>query len=87
MVVLVTLERQADTLDGVGNEADRAIVIDRLEGLAHAGHVVAAEIGHQLQQFVVAAPLDQLRYLRPGPPISSRKRSRNAAPPWKHSAA
>ncbi len=63
MVVLVALERQADALDGVGDEADRTVVIDRLEGLDHAGHVVAAEIGHQLQQFVVAAPLDQLRHL------------------------
>ena len=63
MVVLVTLERQSDTLDGVGDEADGAIVIDRLERLAHARHVVAAEIGHQLQELVVAAPLDQLRDL------------------------
>ena len=65
MVVLVALERQADALDGVGDEADRPVVIDRLEGLDHAGHVVAAEIGHQRQQFVVAAPVDQLRHLRP----------------------
>ena len=62
MVVLVALERQADALDGVGDEADRAVVIDRLERLDHAGHVVAAEIGHQRQQFVVAAPVDQLRH-------------------------
>ncbi len=62
MVVLVALERQADALDGVGDEADRAVVIDRLEGLEHAGHVVAAQIGHQRQQFVVAAPVDQLRH-------------------------
>ena len=33
MVVLVALERQADALDGVGDEADRPIVVDRLEGL------------------------------------------------------
>ncbi len=37
-------------------------MIDGLEGLAHAGHVVTAEIGHQFQQFVVAAPVDQLRH-------------------------
>ena len=62
MVVLVALERQADALDGVGDEADRAIMVDGFEGLTHAGHVMAAEIGHQLQQLVVAAPLDQLRH-------------------------
>ncbi len=39
------------------------IVIDRLERLDHAGHVVAAEVRHQRQQFVVAAPVDQLRHL------------------------
>ena len=49
MVVLVALERQADALDGVGDEADRAIMVDGFEGLTHAGHVMAAEIGHQLQ--------------------------------------
>ena len=62
MIVLVALERQPDALDGVGDEADGAIVIDGLKGLAHAGHVVSAKIGHQLQQFVVTAPLDQLRH-------------------------
>ena len=62
MVVLVALERQPDALDGVGDEADRTIVIDGLERLDHAGHIVAAEIGHQRQQFVVAAPVNQLRH-------------------------
>src|SRR6266436_2014673 len=59
MIVLMALERQADALDGVGDEADRAIVIDRLKSLQHARHVVSAEIGHQRQQFVVAAAVDQ----------------------------
>ena len=63
VVVLVALHRQADALDGVGDEADGPIVIDCLEGLDHAGHVVAAEIGHQRQQLVVAAAVDQLRHL------------------------
>ena len=63
MVVLVALHRQADALDGVGDEADRTIVIDRFKCLDHAGHVVAAEVGHQRQQFVIAAPVDQLRHL------------------------
>ena len=44
MVVLVPLKRQANALDGVGDEANRAIVIDALEGFNHAGHVMAAEI-------------------------------------------
>ncbi len=57
VIVLVALERQADALDRVGDEADRTIVIDRFESLDHAGHVVAAEIGHQRQQFLVAARL------------------------------
>ena len=63
VVVLVALHRQADALDGVGDEADGPVVIDRLEGFDHAGHVVSAQIGHQLQQFVVAAAVDQLRHL------------------------
>jgi hypothetical protein len=62
MVILVALHRQADALDGVGDEADRAIVVDLLERLDHADHVMAAEIGHQRQQFIVAAPVDQLRH-------------------------
>ncbi len=49
MVVLVALERKADALDGIGDEADGAIMIDRLESLDHGSHVVAAEIGHQRQ--------------------------------------
>ena len=36
-------------------------MVDLLERLNHADHVVAAEIGHQRQQFVVAASVDQLR--------------------------
>ncbi len=62
VVILVALERQANTLDGVGNEADRAIVIDRFKSFNHAGHVMAAEIGHQRQEFVVGALVDQLRH-------------------------
>ena len=62
MVVLVALERQADALDGVGDEADRAVMVDRFKRLTHAGHVMAAEIGHQLQQLIIAAPPDQLRH-------------------------
>ena len=60
MVVLVALHRQPDTLDSVGDEAHWAVVIDGFERLDHAGHVVAAEIGHQRQQFVVAALVDHV---------------------------
>ena len=63
MIVLVALHRQADALDGVGDEADRAVVIDGFKRLDHAGHVVSAEIGHQRQQFVIVAAVDQLRHL------------------------
>ena len=53
MVVLVAGERQAETLDRVGDEAVRAIVLDAVERLAHAVEVMAAEIGHQPGERVV----------------------------------
>ena len=60
MVVLVPLQRQALALDGVGDEADAAIVRPRvLEGLDQAGQIVAAQVGHEVGEFAVAAPLDQ----------------------------
>ena len=62
MVVLVPLKRQADALDSVSDKANGPIVIDALERLNHAGHVMAAEIRHQIEQFVIAAPVDQLRH-------------------------
>ena len=45
----MALERQADALDGIGDETDGTVVVDRLESLDDGGHVVAAEIGHQRQ--------------------------------------
>ena len=63
VVVLVALERQANALDGVGDETHRAVVIDGLERLEHARHVVAAEVRHQRQQFVIAAAIDQRRHV------------------------
>ncbi len=62
MIVLVALERQTDALDGVGDETNRPIMIDRLERSQHARHVVAAEIRHQRQQFIIAAFFDQFRH-------------------------
>ena len=60
MIVLVAGERQAEPLDGVGDEADRAIMRARLfESLDQRRQVVAAEIGHQPRQFFVAAAFDQ----------------------------
>ncbi len=62
MVVLVALERQADALDSVGDETDRPIVVDGLEGIDQRLHIMAAEVRHQRQQFGVGALLDQTRH-------------------------
>ena len=59
MVVLVAGERQAGALDRVGDEADRPVVIDRVECLDDGAQIVTAEIAHQPRQFVVAAGIDQ----------------------------
>ena len=50
MVVLVAGERQAEALDGVGDEADRPVVLDLAERLDQRRQVVAGEIGHQAAQ-------------------------------------
>ena len=62
MIVLVAGKRQAVALDGVGDEAHRAVVIDAVEGLDDGGQVVTAEIVHQRRDRVVAARLDQRRH-------------------------
>ena len=87
MVVLVALERQADALDGVGDEADRAVVIDGFEGLAACSPCRG-------RRDWTSAPAVRRRCARsiscdtaPWSPISSCRCLRNAAPPWKHSAA
>ena len=61
VIVLVAGERQAEALDGVAEEADRAVVVDAAEGVEQRRQVVAAEIGHQLGQLIVGAALDQAR--------------------------
>ena len=84
MIVLVAGERQAHALDRVGDEADRPVVIDRVECLDDGAQIVAAEIAHQPRQFIVAA-VDQPGRRGPVADISIR-RSRQAAPPWNASA-
>jgi hypothetical protein len=61
MVVLVARERQAVTLDRVGDEDGRPVVVDRLEGLEQARQVVAAEIAHEPGELLVRAALDEGR--------------------------
>ncbi len=50
MVVLVAGKRQAEALDGIGDEAGRQIVLDGMEGLEHGRHVVTGEVGHHRLQ-------------------------------------
>src|SRR5438477_7730348 len=59
VIVLVALEGKPRALDGIGDEADRPVVVDGFEGLEQARNIVAGEIGHQLRQGIVAAPLDE----------------------------
>ncbi len=61
MVVLVAGQRQAEALDRVGKEDDRAIVVDPLEGLQQCRQIVAGEVGHQPPELVVGALFDQGR--------------------------
>ena len=62
VIVLVSGERQAETLDRVADEADGTVVIDGFESLDERGHVMAAEIAHQTRQLVVRARFDQRRH-------------------------
>ncbi len=59
----MTREGQAVALDGVSDETGRPVVLDGVEGLQQAFHVVPSEVGHQLgQRRVVEAgekPLDR----------------------------
>ena len=59
VVVLVAGERQAEALDGVGDEAVRPVVRDAMEGLEHGIQVVAAEVGHQPRERCVVMLLEQ----------------------------
>ena len=62
MVVLVAGERQAEALDGVGDEHHRAVVVDRFEGLDEARQIMAAEVRHQPPELLVGALVDQPRH-------------------------
>ena len=55
VVVLVTGERQAVALDGVGDKAGRPVVVDPAEGVEHRRQVVAAEVVHQRCKLVIGA--------------------------------
>ena len=59
VIVLVARERQPEALDGVGDEAARPVVVDRLKRLAHQIQIVAAEIGHEARELVVIVPGEQ----------------------------
>ena len=65
VVVLVTLERQADALDGVGDEQTRTVVGDGVEHFDQPLEIVAPEVGHQQAERGVVAPLQQGRHARP----------------------
>ena len=47
MVVLVAGDRQPIALDGVGDQAGRPVVGERMEGVEHGRQVVTGEVGHQ----------------------------------------
>lgn len=60
MVVLVPRKRQAVTLDGVTDEADRAVMSGcRFEGFEEARHVMPAKVRHERLQLVVGAAFNQ----------------------------
>ena len=84
VIVLVTWQRQAEAFHRIGDE-QRPVVISRGSRMpAEAWHVMAAQIGHQRRQFLVAALGDQ-RVTGPWSPNSSVRRLRQAAPPWNSS--
>ena len=62
MVVLVPGERQREAFDGVGDEADRAVMIDLAEGVDQRRQVVARKVRHQAMKLRVGACLDQSRH-------------------------
>ncbi len=63
MVVLVAGQRQAKTLDRIGNEAYRTVVLARLiKSTEQRCQVMAAEIGHQSRKLVITVTLYQFRH-------------------------
>ena len=61
VVVLVTGDGRAPSLDRIGQKAGRAIVVDGGEGLGHGLDAVAAQVLHQFGQFVVRTRVNQCR--------------------------
>ena len=61
MIVLMAGKGQTKTLDGVGDEADRPIVVDVGEGVDQRRQVMPGEIGHESRQLLIGARLDQPR--------------------------
>ncbi len=59
MIVLVARERQAESLDRIGDEHGRPVVIDRLEGVQQIRQIMAAEIAHEGRELRVRATLEQ----------------------------
>ena len=59
VIVLVAGDRRAPALDRVGEETDRAVMIDRGEGVGHGRDAIAAEIFHQFRQLPVGTRLDE----------------------------
>ena len=59
VIVLVARERQGESLDRVGDEDRRPVVVDRLEGMQQIRQIMSAEIAHQGREFRVRATLEE----------------------------
>ncbi len=59
VVVLVPGEGQAESLDGVGNEAGGLVGVGAVKGLQDAFHVVTGEVGHERRERVVVVLVEQ----------------------------
>ena len=61
MIVLVTGNRRAPPLDGIGKETDRAFMVDSGKFSCHSRDAIAAKIFHQFCKFCITAPVQQGR--------------------------
>ncbi len=86
MIVLVPGERQPEALDRVGDEHGRPVVVGRRKGIDQRFDAMTAQIGHQPRQRRVVIAGEQLADAGRSP-MSAISRARQAAPPWKVSAA
>ena len=62
VIVLMPGKRQPIAFDGVGDEADRAVVINGVKRCDDRRKIVAAEIVHQAGQLIVAAGFNEPRH-------------------------